>query len=145
MLGINTFLYALITSVLRSLDVLTMVAHCAVYFSLYAYSVSVFPKGLTLTPIVLMEVDISPRLIGYVVVYFPCVNDIFAGLCLIVAICGVPCSSQIQSTRYQKHLGRARFPPVECSFCSKSCAISSIFGQFFREDIVSCYGHLAGG
>lgn len=28
---------------------------------------------------------------------------------------------------YQKHLGRERFSPVECSFCSKSCAISSIF------------------
>ena len=73
----------------------------------------IVPSGSTLTPIVLMEVKVLSRLMLYFVVNFPCVRFVLAGVSVSCPMVAFPCLSHTQWTRYQKHLGKDRLPPVE--------------------------------
>ena len=142
MLDIRTVLYASITSMLVSLKALIIDDHFEVYCSRKENSTSVIPSIFTLTPMVLIDVLTSSLFMVSLVDILPLVKDIWAGLCGIVVILGFPCPYHTQFTKYQKHLGSERFPPVEWSLHSKSCAISSIhfvisLEEYSRESSLS--------
>ena len=96
MIGIKPFLHTFNDSCLISLVVSIIFCHFLVYVRRKLYSSWEFPIGFIQTPIVLLVVIISSRLMVYLVGKLPLVRFIWVGEFGILVIYAFPSSSYFQ-------------------------------------------------